>query len=883
MIRKIKSILLSPEYTLRERLFLLGSIVGVMVLLMVGAVTYVTSGSFAVIVGFPAIIAVFALLVVYSFRKRSINLGGTILILFINCVVYPLAYLEGGAAYSGSPVWFAICIVYIFMVFKGRIRAVLTLLSVATYGAVAYFAYLHPEYVKPLATKSMVYADTFLASVIVAVTLGLLLAFVSSIYDKQAEELEKQKEELDKLNKAQNRFFSSMSHEIRTPINTIIGLNEMILRDNQISQDVSENAQNIQNASKMLLSLINDILDLSKIESGRMEVVESQYETSRMFSEIVNLLWTRAREKGLAFEMNVGDNIPSMLYGDEMRIKQVIVNILTNAIKYTEKGSVTLTVDGEKTSANGFLLRIDVKDTGMGIRKENIPYLFNSFKRVEEQENKTIEGTGLGLAISKQLMDLMGGRITVDSIYTKGSDFHIELPQKIVDESPMNFSRIESADLERPVYEQSFEAPEAHVLIVDDNDMNRMVVRKLLRGTKVNVDLAAGGRECLAKTKEVSYDAIFMDHEMPGMDGVETLVRVRAQQNGLCRNTPVIALTANAGSDMHDFYMSHGFQAYLAKPINGALLEVTLLQFLPAELIEKSAAAKEGDSFQVSQNLRKRSVIITTDSLCDMPDSVINLYGIRRMPYFVVTEEGRFRDVDEMDSDNMFSYAASGRKISAQAGTVEEYETFFADALEKAEKVIHIAASSKASDAFDNALAASKSFGNVIVYDSQHLTSALGMMVAKAGELAREGKIPADIIDELDWYKDRVIGTFLMPHIGESFSRQELPKLAKIMNRVFNFEPVVKIKKAKIYVAGYHIGYVTGAAHKFIKDVLADKRIDRSRIVVTCCGCSVQYQEDIRKEIEKYGDFGEILFQKASASIAASTGREAFGIFYTIK
>ena len=274
----------------------------------------------------------------------------------------------------------------------------------------------------------------FIIYAVVQIALGVALLYTRYKSGRRILESEAQKKELEGLSQAQNTFFSSMSHEIRTPINTIIGLNEMILRE-EISDEVAQDAANIQSAGKMLLHLINDILDMSKLESGQMEIVNSTYNTADMLSDIVGMLWIRAQDKGLKFSVEVEPSLPSQLVGDEMRIRQVLINILNNAIKYTKEGSVKLSIQCENKGSNTSKIIYTVSDTGMGIRKENIPHLFDAFKRMDEDKNKYIEGTGLGLSIVKQLVDMMNGTITVNSIYMKGSTFIIEIPQEIADDT----------------------------------------------------------------------------------------------------------------------------------------------------------------------------------------------------------------------------------------------------------------------------------------------------------------------------------------------------------------------------------------------------------------------------------------------------------------
>ena len=384
---------------------------------------------------------------------------------------------------------------------------------------------------------------------------SILILFLNKLYEDENKLSIRQKKEIEELNRAENHFFSSMSHEIRTPINTIIGLNEIILRGD-IPEDVAENARNIQGASKMLLTLINDILDLSKIKSGKMEIVNVSYETGAVFSEIVNMIWIKAKEKGLEFKLHVDPSIPSMLCGDEVRIKQVLINLLNNAVKYTKEGSVTLSVRCERLTLNRVRVWYTVEDTGQGVKKENIPYIFNAFKRVDEEKNRHIEGTGLGLSIVQQLVELMGGEISVNSVYTKGSKFIVMLEQDIIDDSELGTFTLSSRTRVHngEQYKQSFEAPDSHILVVDDNEMNLMVVCKLLSETKMQIDTALSGAECLQLTQNQHYDCILMDHLMPEMDGIQCFHKLRSQPGGLCQGVPVIALTANAGSDNQQLY-----------------------------------------------------------------------------------------------------------------------------------------------------------------------------------------------------------------------------------------------------------------------------------------------------------------------------------------
>ena len=326
----------------------------------------------------------------------------------------------------------------------------------------------------------------FLIFAVFQVVMGLIMSYTRFRLNEQLVTAEKQRKEIYMLNKSQNSFFSNMSHEIRTPINTIIGLNEMILRED-VSDEVIEDSINIKAAGKLLLNLINDILDMSKFQSGSMHLLIEPYHTGDMLSDIVGMLWIRAKDKKLDFNIDVSPDIPSELVGDEVRIKQVLINVINNAIKYTKEGSVSLTVQCERREDKTCNMIYTVSDTGIGIKSEDIPYLFSAFKRVDETVTKHIEGTGLGLSIVKQLVDLMGGKITVNSVYKKGSTFIIEIPQRIEREGTVgkhDFAKIGKTN-KGTAYTPKFEAPEARILVVDDNEANLMVASKLLRDTKV--------------------------------------------------------------------------------------------------------------------------------------------------------------------------------------------------------------------------------------------------------------------------------------------------------------------------------------------------------------------------------------------------------------
>ena len=399
-------------------------------------------------------------------------------------------------------------------------------------------------------------------------------------------EYEKAKDEAIRANEAKSLFLSNMSHEIRTPINAVLGMNEMILRECSDKQLLSY-AANIQSSGKTLLFLINDILDMSKIESGKMEIVRVEYEPENLIMDLWNVIFLRAQEKGLDISFTLDETLPRIMFGDDVRIKQIVTNLLTNAVKYTPQGGIAMHVAYERRGEGQIALIISVKDTGMGIRKEDMGKLFESFQRLDEEKNRNIEGTGLGMNITMSLLKLMDGEMKVESEYGQGSEFTVTIPQRIVCDEPVgNFEAIRKRREQNLAQkQQTFEAPEASVLVVDDNSMNLTVFKSLLKRTKMRITTADSGSRCLELVQKERYHIIFMDHMMPEMDGIETLHEIRKLSDSPNIDTPVIVLTANALSGAREGYLKEGFADFLTKPIDGDLLEQTTEKYLPKELV----------------------------------------------------------------------------------------------------------------------------------------------------------------------------------------------------------------------------------------------------------------------------------------------------------
>ncbi len=810
-----------------------------------------------------------------------------LLVIGTNVVFFPMLFINSGGTESGMPVWFVLGLVYIFLLFEGRDFWIAMTLSLVSFLGTYLLCYYRP-YLVPESTRFYSFSDSFFALVCVSLFIGILLKIQSRTYEQEKKSAEAQKKEVEQIARSKDTFFANMSHEIRTPINTIIGLNEMILRED-ISDEIAENAINIQNASKMLLTTINDILDLSKLESGKMDIVPTQYEISSMFSDLVNLIWIRAHQKNLEFKVDIDPEIPSMLYGDEIRIKQVVTNMLTNAVKYTSSGSVTLSAKGERVAADQILLRISVQDTGMGIRKESLDDLFSSFKRVDESDNRNIEGTGLGLNISKQLIEMMGGKISVDSVYHQGSTFTVEVKQRIVNVRPIgviNFATQKQLN-HRAAYRQSFIAPDARILVVDDNSMNLMVVVKLLRDTKVKVDMAESGREALQKTAENTYHVILMDHMMPEMDGAATLRAVRSQTKGFCQKTPVIALTANVMSDAEQVYRNMGFDGYLAKPISAPLLEAGLLKYLPPTLIEYMAQDDDDETDDMEElnqisSARKRKIAITADCICDLPKDLLEHFHIRLMYCYVHTREGRFCDLFELSSDSLLTYLQKdGNHSHSSTADPSEYEYFFAETLKEAEHVIHITATADLSGAYPNATQAAKTFDNVTVIDSAHISSGHGLMVLCAASLAEEGYGVDEICEALDEYRERVFSNFLVPSTATLYRNGKVSGAVHRLCTVLNLHPVLSMSRNKLKLWCIESGNIHRAVRQYVKKLFEHSRqIDTSVLFVTYAGCSVKQIDEIVGIVEKYIHFDQVILQKASATVSSNCGVGTFGLMF---
>ncbi len=428
------------------------------------------------------------------------------------------------------------------------------------------------------------------------------MGILSSTLKSMASSLTEQIKNAEEANRAKSNFLANMSHEIRTPINAVLGMNEMILREST-EPEIRSYSENIKSAGTTLLNIINDILDFSKIEAGKLEITPVDYDLSTLLNDLVNMIHPRLEAKDLALNLDFDPNLPRNLFGDPIRIKQIITNILTNAAKYTEEGSITFKMSFEKpeNDPDNIILLVSVKDTGTGIKPEDMKKLFSEFERIDEKRHRNIEGTGLGISITQSLLAMMGSALEVESTYGEGSDFHFALRQKFSGDETLGDFEV----LRKPVgdanivYREKFTAPGASILVVDDNPMNLIVFKNLVKQTLISTDTASSGDESLVMMQNKKYDIIFLDHMMPNKDGIATLHEMKQDTDNPNLNAPVICLTANAISGVRDEYIAEGFDDYLTKPINPETLEEMLIKYLPEELVE---IKKDDEKKSVSKN-----------------------------------------------------------------------------------------------------------------------------------------------------------------------------------------------------------------------------------------------------------------------------------------
>lgn len=530
--------------------------------------------------------------------KKKINTAGIMISVFLNIILQPMLFLTTGGRMCGMPIWSLCAILFNWLVVEGIACYVLTAAGILT----CYLCCLVEEYnlidIYTIPTSLGQINDLMISIISVTLIVGLIYKYQSYVYEKQRKEitekdkainatlaeLERTNQELSDANEAKGQFLANMSHEIRTPINAILGMNELIQRENK-DDAIGEYSDNIKSAGDILLSLVNDILDYSKIGSGKMNLVEDEYIVIEQINSILALIVLKAEAKGLNFNVNVDPNMPSKLYGDELRIKQITTNLLTNAVKYTKEGTVTLNIDVLEINNGRVKYKVSVIDTGIGIKEDELSKLFELFTRLDEEQNKNIEGTGLGIAISQSLLSLMDSKLNVESEYGKGSTFSFELEQRIVDPKPIGDIKNHIAEKKSDKIKNTFVATKATVLFVDDVELNLKVAKGIIRPLGMNLHTATSGKEAIELCKRTNYDIIFMDHMMPEMDGLVATGLIR-KLNNYYKTAPIVALTANAVAGAREMFLEAGMNDFISKPIDLAQLYKCVERYLPQEKIE---------------------------------------------------------------------------------------------------------------------------------------------------------------------------------------------------------------------------------------------------------------------------------------------------------
>ena len=559
----------------RVRLFNVLALVGGMISLINGISSYANNQD-SVILGLNFGIAVLSfVLLFYAYKSGRYQFCYVVTIITIFLVMFPYLFFKSGGYKGGMVSFYIFGILFTVFMLEGKVMFFTAFMEMVVYIATIRIAYQNPQMVVWFSSEKEVVMDLLIGFCASSISVAAVMYLHFRMYNKQQEILEEARIEAQSANKAKSAFLANMSHEIRTPINVMLGMNEMILRESE-SKEIRQYAKSIECSGGYLISLINNILDISRIESGKMEIEEGKYELRQLLDEVMLIAEKQAEQKSLKMNLIFDKTLPAYLIGDVIHIKQILLNLINNAVKYTKEGQIDIKVS---KNAEETKLIFEVKDTGIGIKEENLPVLFDAFMRVDSKKNKKIKGTGLGLAIAKQLAEQMDGMIWVESVYGKGSSFFVQLPMKKVSDGKISNVEWKETDERK---RRSFVAPQAKILIVDDNPENLMVTRSLLKRTAVFVDTAASGEECVHKVRQNVYDLILLDYMMPQMDGIDT---IRELKKDVQFHIPVIALTADVTKGIEQTFLREGFCAYLSKPVMWSKLEDLLIKYLRDDLV----------------------------------------------------------------------------------------------------------------------------------------------------------------------------------------------------------------------------------------------------------------------------------------------------------
>ena len=545
--------------------------------------------------------------------KGRLGVASNFMVIVSYFFLFPGIFFSQGGIESGMSSWFALGILFIFLLLDGVNFVVMLSLDAIVIIGCYWLSYKYPQLVHGQMLRASFFLDVVQSIFVTTVAVGLIVK-VQAWMQKQQDSIVEEKNKLlvevtqkakhaqreaEIANHSKSNFLANMSHEIRTPINTVLGMDEMILRETR-EDNTRSLAQDIRTSTESLLEIVNEILDFSRIESGKMELMADDYELCDVLHDTVTVFGLRAKEKGLYLHIHVDEKLPAMYRGDSLRLRQIINNIMSNAIKYTREGGINFSVTGHQEE-DSEVLHFEIEDTGAGIREEDLHRLFEAFERIDEKTNRNIEGTGLGMAITANLLHMMDSNLQVRSVYGQGSTFYFDLKQRVKDWTPIGHFQVKDKKNADNSKEQHFTflAPNVHVLLVDDNAMNRKVFCKLLKHTQIQIDEVDNGFTCLEMVKKRHYDIIFLDHMMPELDGVETFSYMQSMQENRCKDTPVIVLTANAIIGAKEQYMQIGFTDYLSKPIDSHRLENLIVEQLALHNIHVEPIELSGNNSEV--------------------------------------------------------------------------------------------------------------------------------------------------------------------------------------------------------------------------------------------------------------------------------------------
>lgn len=679
-VLEVGKVLYHSGLPFRVRLFNILASLGFIISLCNGVLSYWNNGDRKLLLINTGIALLSLSLLFYAYHSKKYQRCYFITIVVIFMFLFPIMFFKSGGYKGGMPSFYIFGILFTIFMLEGWLMFFCVWLELIIYIFTIGIAYYYPDTVIWFQSEKEIVVDVLTGVVVSSASLGVAMYLHFRIYKKQQVFLTQAREEAMEANRAKSTFLANMSHEIRTPINVMLGMNEMILWESE-SREVVQYAKSVEKAGNYLLSLINNILDITRIESKKLDILEEKFSLRQLVQEVCLIGAKQAEAKNLEFVVDVEETLPKYLEGDALHIKQVILNLINNAVKYTKKGKVFLEVCQEEKQ-----ISFSVKDTGIGIKKEDMEALFDMFMRADIKRHRNIEGSGLGLTIAKELCEQMGGHIQAESIYGKGSNFTVYFPLKDAGTEKIGQWKVVEGE---PVQEKrkKFFASEAQILLVDDSEQNIQVITSLLRRTGVQLDTAASGFECIEKVRNKKYHLIFLDYMMPEMDGIETFHRLKKEVNG--QSVPVIALTADVSTGIHQHFLSEGFSDYLSKPVMWEKLEELLLQWLPAALVSMKNGAGEDwnitekQLLDLKQKLKKWDIELS-EGLRLLSGSISQYRKLAELfvEYYMPNKEQLARSFERLQNTqkeikNMTGLIHTLKSNARAVGAIELYELSF--------------------------------------------------------------------------------------------------------------------------------------------------------------------------------------------------------------